>query len=260
MHLYRHDIDRNVVADMLKYAEYVVNRGWVCNTLGTVAARVTHPKYGYVIYTKRKGISLEEMGCDDIAITDGTGNLLHGKGTPSIGHQLNREVLLHRSDINAVIHLHVREIIALFTVLGNQTRLNADAFPLEFCKPSHSSETFKRLRFISDDAPLVHRRYIYVLEKEINVEADASMVKDFVQYTNCFVMPNHGITSFGKDISEAYYRLHTAVEEVGRIISAIQVAANLKVLTGKKMKIPYVSEKDVKQMFKIGRELIYGKK
>ena len=55
------------------------------------------------------------MTIDNIVITDiPTSLLLHGEAMTSVGHNLNREILRLRPDINAVIHVHHDETIAYF--------------------------------------------------------------------------------------------------------------------------------------------------
>jgi len=72
-----------------------------------------------VAYTKHAEVSLEEMTIDNVVVTDiPTPALLHGTVPTSVGHNLNREILRLRSDINAVIHVHHDETIAFFAAGG----------------------------------------------------------------------------------------------------------------------------------------------
>src|SRR5688572_16636847 len=110
----RMDFDPHVGDIFLTYARMLVSRGYVHNTLGNMAIRRPHPGYEHgVVYTKHSGVSLEEATADNIVITDiPTPRLLHGTVPTSVGHQLNREILRLRTDINAVIHVHHDETIA----------------------------------------------------------------------------------------------------------------------------------------------------
>ena len=110
------DFQTAIAEQLIKYGRMVVARGYIHNTLGNIAIRVPHSAYpDGVAYTKHAGVSLEEMELDNVVITDiPTGRLLHGDLTTSVGHQLNREILRLRADINAVIHVHHDETIAYF--------------------------------------------------------------------------------------------------------------------------------------------------
>lgn len=224
-------IDEATNKDILKYASLLSARGFICNTLGNIAIKVKPENSNdSVIHTKRKGISLTEMTEDDIAVlTADTSELLRGKNAPSVGYQLNREIFRHRSDINAVIHLHIDEVIAYFSLEGN-----------------------KEFRYISDDTALVMGKPIYVCERHVNVEKDASHIKDFIANTNCFIMPNHGVTVLGRHVSEAYNRLTSFVAEMRRINQAVLLSN----ASGKEVR--WISDSERDEMHEWGDETIYG--
>jgi len=215
---------------LLAYARMVVARGYIHNSLGNVAIRVPHPCYEHgVAYTKHAEVSLEEMTLDNVVITDiPTGRLLHGATPPSVGHQLNREILRLRPDINGVIHVHQDETIAFFASRG-----------------------FKELRVLSLEFPYVMAKPPYVVPSHINVELDVAPIKDFIAHTNSIIMENHGVTTLGRTISEAYHRLNTLTSEVRRSILAEQLAA----LKG--TEVQYLGQADVDSMYQHADEVIY---
>ena len=196
--------DEQVGDRLLAYARRLVARGYVHNSLGNVALRVPHPDFpDGVVYTKHAEVSLEEMGRENVVITDvPTGRLLHGTIPPSVGHQLNREILRLRPDVNAVIHVHPDETIALF-----------------------ASGAVKELKVISLEFPLVMGKAPHLLPSHINVELDVAPLKDFIHTTNAVIMESHGVTTFGRTISEAYHRLNTLTAEVCRCLTAETLAA-----------------------------------
>ena len=106
--------DAGVGQTFLRYAGLVANRGYIHNTLGNIAMRVASDGRPHgVAYTKPAGVSLEEMGMEDIVITDiPTADILVGSAMTSVGHNLNREILRLRPDANAVIHVHDNDTIA----------------------------------------------------------------------------------------------------------------------------------------------------
>src|SRR3954469_22854669 len=100
--------DRKIAEEYLRYARMLSARGYVASSTGNLVMRVPHPKYPEgVCYVKCMGVSLEEMSIDDLVITDvPQGRILYGDRGTTVGHQMNREILRLRPEVNAVIHLH----------------------------------------------------------------------------------------------------------------------------------------------------------
>lgn len=223
-------LDERVVEQWLRYAELVSRRGYVTSQLGNIAIRAPHeqePVHG-VVYTKHRGISLEEATRDHLIVTDiERRRLLYGACGPSIGHQLNTEVLRCRPDVNAVIHLHVDEVLSYFTMTGA-----------------------RELRYISADTGLILGKPVWVLEPGVNVEADASSVREFIGSTNAFVMPNHGITTLGADVSIAYNRMNVIVAEVRRLGSALLLSAALN------RPVPYLSPGETELLHSLAAQTV----
>lgn len=224
--------DAHAARQLLKYAAMLSARGYVMNTLGNVALRVRHecdPQHG-VAYTKHMGISLEEMEIDNVVVTDiPQGRLLHGRRIPSIGHVMNRTIFRLRSDVNAVIHVHPNEVIAYFSATGA-----------------------RQLDYVSADTALVLSRPAWVLEPNVNVETDAALLEGFVDRTNCIIMPNHGVTTLGRDLSEAYHRMTSTVAEVQRIILALQIGRYAG------SAVSWIPAEAVQQMYDDAEKVIYG--
>lgn len=220
-----------IIEDILRYAKRVARRNLVCNTFGSIAVLDTDDATGRpVVYTKHMGISLEEMGPENIVVLDlETDRLLHGTVRPSIGHQMNREIFRCRPDIRAVIHLHPDEVISYFSILHGE-----------------------RDRYISNDTALVMQGPVEVLAPDVNIELDLAPLRPIVRKTNCIVMPQHGITTLGETVSEAYHRACSIVAESRRLLFARILAAN----TGQTM--PFVSDDSIRHMQDIGRKAIYG--
>src|ERR1051325_2509903 len=171
--------DERIATQVLRYARMIVARGYVHNSLGNLAIRVPHPELeDGVVYTKHAEVSLEEMTLDNVVITDvPTGALLHGTVPTSVGHNLNREILRLRPDINAVIPAPHDETIALF-----------------------ASGAVKERRVLSLESPYVMAKPPYLVASHLDVESDVGPVKDFIAGTNAVIMENHGVTTLGRDI------------------------------------------------------------
>jgi len=224
-------IDPGVVEEILTFARRLAARGYVHNQLGNIAVRVPHPDHEHgVIYTKHAGVSLEDATADNIVVTDvPTDALIYGDRPTSIGHQLNREILRLRPDVGAVIHVHHDDTIALF-----------------------ASRAVKELRVLSLEFPLIMGRPPVVLPSHIDVEQDVGPVGGFIQDTNAIIMENHGVTTLGTTLAEAYYRLNTLAAEVRRVIQAEMLAAAAHT------EVAYLAADAVDFMYRNARDLQFA--
>lgn len=225
--------DPAVGRQLLKYARLLAARGYVHNTLGNIVIRAPHPDYPHgLAYTKHAELSLEEMELGNIVITDiPTSRILHGGKTTSIGHNLSREILRLRPDIHATIHVHDDAMIAF---LG--------------------SGAFREVGMLSLDPPYVLGKPVHYVPGNVDVEADVSGVKDFIQDTNTVVLVGHGITALGRNVSEAYHRLNTLTAECRRNIAAELLAA----LKGSGPE--YRGQAEVESMYRFAEAIIYPKR
>ena len=226
----RVEFDTELGANFIRYAHMVARRGYVHNTLGNMVIRTSHPDFAHgVAYTKHAEISLEEMSLENIVITDiPTSRRLYGEAMTSIGHNLNREILRLRPDINAAIHVHDDDTIAYF-----------------------GSGAFQEVRILSLDMPFIHGKPPCYIPAEIDVESDVGPVGDFIGETNCVVLLGHGVTTLGRTISEAYHRLNSFTSEVRRNIIAEQLAAI------KGSRIRFRGQDEIDHMYRFAEKVIY---
>ena len=222
--------DPAVIETFLRYARMLAARGYVHNTLGNIVMRVPHPDRPHgVAYTKHAELSLEEMAAENIVITDiPTSRVLYGGKMTSIGHNLSREILRLRPDIQATIHVHDDALISL-----------------------QGSGAVKEVRMLSLDPPFVLGKPVHYVPAHVDVEADVSGVKDFIQDTNSVVLVGHGVTTLGRTVSEAYHRLTTLTAEARRNIDAELLAA------AKGTRPAYRSEAEVQAMYRHAEAIIY---
>jgi L-fuculose-phosphate aldolase len=221
--------DRDIGAAYLKYARMLVERGYVQSSLGGMVIRQPHPDYpDGICYAKPQGISLEEVEIGDLVITDiPYGRVLYGEKATTVGHQMNREILRLRPEVNCVIHLHHDETIAFLAAGFQEVRSTSLTFSYLMQKPAH------------------------YLPASINVEEDVAPIKTFIHDTNCIIMRRHGFTVLGRTLSEAYHRTNVLVSEVKRNI----IAETLALAKGTTPE--YLSEEDMQWMFKQGDKVVY---
>jgi L-fuculose-phosphate aldolase len=222
--------DLAIGRQFVRYARLVANRGYIHNTLGNIVLRVPHPAYVHgLAYTKHAEISLEEMDESNLVITDiPTSRIVWGSRMTSVGHNLSREILRLRPDINATIHVHDDAVLSLY-----------------------SSGAAPEFKVLSLDPPFVLGKPVHFVPAHVDVEADVSSVADFVQNTNSVVLVGHGLTTFGRNISEAYHRLNTLTAEVRRVLAAEQHAA----VTGTKP--AYRAQAEIEEMYRFAERIIY---
>ena len=222
--------DPAIGRQFIKYARLVAARGYIHNTLGNIVMRTPHPDFPHgLAYTKHAEISLEEMEVANIVITDvPTTRILWGERMTSVGHNLSREILRLRPDINATIHVHDDAVLSLYS----------SGAPLEF-------------KVLSLDPPFVLGKPVHFVPAHVDVEADVSSVASFVQDTNSIVLVGHGLTTFGRNISEAYHRLNTLTAEVRRVLAAEQHAK----VTGTRP--AYRSQAEIEDMYRFAERIIY---
>ncbi|WP_434648135.1 class II aldolase/adducin family protein [Pseudomonas sp. D1-2] len=216
---------------ILQYGQRLAARQLLVNTLGNIAIRSNCPYWRReVVYTKHRGVSLEECDLEHLAVLDLQSNkLLHGRFRPSIGHQMHREIMRCRSDVNATVHLHPNDVISFFAVMR-----------------------WQEMEYVSNDTALVMGKPPCILGEGVNIELDVSAIRQCAHDTNCIVMPGHGITSFGRDLSEAFHRAVAFTAEITRLITSQCLSA----ATGKS--VLYTSEEQVRQMYELGEQVIYG--
>lgn len=221
--------DAKVVKDYVTYAHRLAARGFVNASVGGMVMRVPHAGYpDGVCYAKPQGISLEEVEEGDLVITDiPWGRLLRGERATTVGHQMNREILRLRPDVNCVIHLHHDETIAFLAAGFQEIRSYSLTFGYLMQKPA------------------------YYLPAHVNVEEDVAPIKTFIQDTNCIIMRRHGFTVLGRTVSEAYHRTCVLASEVKRNIIVEQLCA----ATGRKPE--YITEQELAYMAEHGDAVMY---
>lgn len=225
------EFDRGLAEQYVRYAHRLAARGYVQSTLGGMVIRVAHPNYpDGLAYAKPAGVSLEEMSVEDVVITDiPCGRVLHGTAATSVGHQMNREILRLRPDVNCVIHLHHDETIALLAAGCEEIKSFSLTFSYLMQKP------------------------VAYLPAHLNVEEDVAPIKTFIQGTNCIVMKRHGITVLGRNVSECYHRVNTYASEVKRQI-IVELLCAAKGTTPE-----YLTREEMEWMFKQGDSVVYPK-
>src|SRR2546426_498286 len=98
---------------------------------------------------------------------------------------------------------------------------------------------------------VVYTKHAEVSLEEMTVENDVGPIAEFIAGTNSILMENHGVTTLGRTISEAFHRLNTLSSEIRRVILAEQLAA----LRGEE--VHYLAPDAVEWMYRYAESVIY---
>jgi L-fuculose-phosphate aldolase len=238
---WRHESISNLLAaheadvkSFMSYARRLVRRDLVCNTLGNIVLRLQDDRLpnGVGLLTKRRGVSLEELRIGDLVVTDvEQPTLYHGSIPPSGGHLLNQRLFRVNAieNIHAVIHTHADLAIGLLSQL----------YPGEFA-------------FVSVDTAIVLGSPPTIFDYGVNPESDVDQIDEVNLHASCLLMPNHGITTVGSSLSEAYHRHTSIIAELKRLLIAM-IVAHIK-----DRKIRTTPLEDTAELFALGTRFLYG--
>ena len=226
-----HRVVESICRELVRYGRRLSRRQLVFNSFGNIAIRVEDARLGFdIIYTKPRGISLEEVRYREIVGTRIESNeLVFGSTPPSNGHQMSRAIMACRPDVQCVIHTHANPVVAYWSVYPDEP-----------------------LRFVGNDTPLVLSEPLVVVPRELNLETDPSAVEHYAGRANALVMPNHGLVTLGRSVSEAYHRHTSVVAEVERL-------TQVRALAGGVPASSVLPDDEVAMLYQLGDKIIYGR-
>lgn len=140
---------------------------------------------------KPSGLSLGEVGPEDLVVTSLDGELLEGERQPSIELPLHLAVYRASPDVGAVVHTHSPTATA-FAVLGTGL----------------SPET--------TEAEMLLGAVPVVPYETPGSGALGDAVAGMVGKHRAVLLERHGVVAWGKDVREAYHRAEL-VEETARV-------------------------------------------
>ena len=165
-------------------------------TLGHVSARGSDD----LIYIKRKGIGLDEVGPSDILIIDLDGQKLDGDGELHLETPLHTEIYRARQDAGSVVHTHPPYATAL-------------------------GATQAKLEMLNHDSLLFHDGLAYFDENAglVSNTALGEAVAQSLGPKKAILMRNHGVLVVGKSVAWSTYIALT----LERAVQIQYLAANL---------------------------------
>jgi len=169
-------VDRSVLEEVLEYGRRMLLDGLVIGTSGNISVRVPE---GIVITPST--IPYEDISVEDLCLLDEDGNQLAGLGRPSAETPMHMGVY-HNSDAGAVVHTHSPVAVAVSAVV--------------------------------DELPAIHYGIaqfggsnVRVAEYErFGSDALADATLRAFEGRRGVLLRNHGTTTYGASLYEAYYR------------------------------------------------------
>jgi L-fuculose-phosphate aldolase len=152
--------------------------GFVVSNDGNITVRLNEQEY----LTTPTGVSKGYMTPDMIIKVNAKGEKLSGKLEPSSEVKVHFRIYNHRTDVNAVVHVHP-PYAAVFAI--THTALDKYIMPEAICGLGA--------------IPLVP----YAMPSTVEL-ADALV--PYLSKYNCFLLQNHGTVTVGPDLMTAYYK------------------------------------------------------
>ena len=167
-------------------------RGLIAGTDGNVSARIAPDR----ILITPAGVRKSRVGLDDLVVVDGAGTRVHGEADPSTEIEMHLAVYRRRADVGAVVHAHPPAATA-FAVAGEDLTL-----PL-----------LPEIVMTTGPVPLVPYTRSGTTDLS-NAVAHALAQHDAV------LLANHGATTVGRTLSEAYSRMESLEHGAGILLRA----------------------------------------
>ncbi len=169
---------RSLKEEICEIGRRIYNKGFAAANDGNISIRTGDNEVLCTPTMICKGF----MKPEDICAVDMEGNQIAGKRKRTSEVLLHLEIMRHRPDVKAVVHCHPPHATA-FAVVGE---------PIPQC-------ILPEVEVFMGEVPIAP------YETPGNQQF-AETVTPFLQSTNTIILKNHGTVSFGKDLTEAYWK------------------------------------------------------
>lgn len=166
--------------EVVKYCKIIWERGFVANHEGNISVKID-PKR---ILATPSAMSKGDISENDLIIVDNYGKVLYGSRKPFSEISMHLCIYRNREDVRAVIHAHP----------PTATGLSVSGIPL--CEPIIPEIVIS----IGKEIPIVP----FSLP---NTEVFIDNLIPFLELYDVLLLKNHGVLSYGDDITQAYLRL-----------------------------------------------------
>ena len=192
--------------EFIKICNKVYQKGFVASTDGNLSQRIEQNKILITPSGKNKGELTEE----DLLVIDLNGKLIEGSRKVSTEVKMHLLAYTHRRDINAVVHAH----------------------------PVYATAFATAGRDLSDP---IFPEVILSLGKvhlcEYGTPSTDELINPMVKFINdawAMLLQNHGAVTFGKSLSDAYYKMEK-LEHAAKTIFIAELLGGVKKISKDKL-------------------------
>lgn len=175
--------------DLARFGQMLHSQGFVAATEGNLSVRLDSQR----VMITPTGFSKGMMHPEDMVIVDSDGRKLEGETNPSSEIGMHLTIYRMRPDVGAVVHAHpctatgfASAGIALDEPLCSEIVMTLGSVPLAPYATTGSAQL-------------------------------SEVLKPFISDYNAILMANHGVVSYGDDLSQAYLRME-AVEHFAKVV------------------------------------------
>ena len=169
--------------------------GWTMAVWNHISARVPGKKEHFLI--NELGLLYDEVTASNLVKVDVDGNLLYGRGDTSIaGFMIHGAIHQAREDVVCVFHSHTPEGVAVSCL--------EEGFPA-----------------LCGETAYFHNDLAYYEYRGVSVDRDEqSAITEALGDKNHLIMKNHGLTTLGRSVAEAYMRMYWLIYSC-RILASV---------------------------------------
>ena len=182
----------DVRREIVRVCRRMYDRGLIAGSDGNVSVRIS---YDHVLVTPR-GFSKASVEEHDIVLVTLDGKRIGGRHEPSSEVAMHLAVYRAREDVNAVVHAHP-PVATAFAVAG--LHLPGDVIP--------------ELAVMLGEVPVVP--YAMPGTEEMPIA-----MGPFLPNYDAFLLANHGATTIGYNLAEAYHRMESLEHNANILLTA----------------------------------------
>ena len=198
--------------EIVEVGRRLYDNGYIVSSDGNVSARISEDR----VVARPTGLCKGTLSPDDLCILDIEGNQISGRLRPSSEIGMHYFLYRERPDIAAVVHAHP----------PTATAFSIADIPLTDCVLPEVIITLGSIPTASYGTP--------------GGPEISEPIKQYVKEYDAYVLENHGATTIGSDVMNAYFKMET-MEQFARILFIARQLGGVNVLdreqVGKLLKI-----------------------
>ena len=192
--------------DIIEAGRRLYEKGYVVSNDGNISARMDENR----IIATPTGLCKGTLALDDLCIVDMQGNHVGGQRRPSSEIGMHLFLYNERPDVNAVVHAHPPTATG-FSVAG---------IPLTDC-------VLPEVIITVGSIPIA--KYGTPGGPEIS-----EPIRKYVKNYDAYLLENHGATTIGKDVMNAYFKMET-MEHFAKILFVAKQLGGVNVLNSEQV-------------------------